>query len=182
MFFVVSYSLSNVQAAESTHGMDRNDLNDYNSPSKVHTFTRLESRKRYSTCSFQKRQRYEGSPAHTSVDMTNMSSTSSIPTSSMTEQRLYNTPRDPRQRHSHIQRERYMNTRQAHPSTSTSIQGSRYSSPEQQTTKDQEQVCILQDNIRLWIIDLVLNSPKTIPLLKMIVLCVRLLLLVTVTR
>lgn len=100
----------------------------------------------------------------------------------MTEQRLYNTPRDPRQRHSHIQRERYMNTRQAHPSTSTSIQGSRYSSPEQQTTKDQEQVCILQDNIRLWIIDLVLNSPKTIPLLKMIVLCVRLLLLVTVTR
>lgn len=98
----------------------------------------------------------------------------------MTEQRLYNTPRDPRQRHSHIQRERYMNTRQAHPSTST--QGSRYSSPEQQTTKDQDQVCILQDNIGLWIIDIVLNSPRTRPLLKMNVLCVRLLLLVTVTR
>lgn len=65
----------------------------------------------------------------------------SIPTSSSSapenlqfkNERLYNTPRDPRQRHPHAQRERFMDTRQPHSPTSasTSIQGSRYSSPEQ---------------------------------------------------
>lgn len=76
---------------------------------------------------------------------------SSIPTSSASKssqfnnERLYNTPRDPRQRHPHAQRERFMDIRQPHPSTSasTSIQGSRYSSPEQRkTTNVVHKVCV----------------------------------------
>ncbi|KAI7876915.1 hypothetical protein K492DRAFT_210055 [Lichtheimia hyalospora FSU 10163] len=96
------------------------------------------NRNDYNNSHPKKRSRHGASPAHHhSVDTTNTSTTSSIPTSSGTEERMYNAPRDPRKRQSPARHERLTNTRQAHSSISNSIRESQYSSPQHhRTTND----------------------------------------------